>query len=197
MGLLSLIFLSGCFAGGNRTTWEYMPDMADSPALKAQKYEADLPHHRAMLTPPEGTIPRGYQPYAYKDDPEGAARELQNPLPRTEAVLLGGQKTFNIYCATCHGPKGLGDGSVVPPFPRPPSLQSDKVRTWSDGRIFHVITVGQNLMPSYASQLDPQQRWAVIQYMRALQLAENPSDANVEAYKTERRTSDIEHREKK
>ena len=185
----SLVFGSWCLSScsSNKRAWEYMPDMADQPSLKSQKYEADMPHHRGMLTPPEGTIPRGYEPYPYKNDPEAAGKNLQNPLPKTEAVLLGGQKTFNIYCSACHGLKGLGDGPVVPKFPKPPSLQSEKVRGWPDGRIFHVITVGQNLMPSYASQINAQQRWAVIRYLRALQNAENPSPEEVEAYKLQRK----------
>lgn len=173
-------FTSGC---ANKPTWEYMPDMADQPSLKAQKYQANMPHHRGMLTPPEGTIPRGYQPYAYAEDPEGAAKNLKNPLVATKEVLLAGQKVFNTYCIVCHGPKGFGDGSVVPPFPKPPSLQSEKIRNLADGGIFHIITKGQNLMPSYASQIPAASRWAVIYYLRAMQKAENPTPEDVEAYK--------------
>ena len=74
-----------------------------------------------------------------------------------------GQKIFNTYCIVCHGPRGDGAGFVVPPFPRPPSLFSDKIVGLTDGRIFHVITKGQNnIMPSYASQIAPEDRWAVI-----------------------------------
>jgi len=184
---ISLLAFGICACSSNKPTWEYMPDMANSPAQKAYEYSADLPHHRSALTPPAGTIPRNYEPYPYKEDPEGAGRNLKNPLPRTEEVLLAGQKTFNIYCIVCHGPKGLGDGPIIPKFPKPPSLQSEKVRNWTDGRIYHVITTGQNLMPSYASQIDPNTRWAVIHYIRALQRAENPAPGDVEEYKRERR----------
>lgn len=184
--IFDLWFLQGC-SSSSRTTWEYMPDMADQPSLKAQRYAPDLPHHRGMLEPVAGTIPRGYEPYPYKEDPEAAGKNLLNPLPRTQAVLEAGQKTFNTYCIVCHGTKGLGDGSVVPKFPKPPSLQSEKVRDWSDGRIYHVITMGQNLMPSYASQLTSQQRWAVIHYVRALQKAGNPKPEDVEEYQRARK----------
>lgn len=180
---LTLLVLS-C---SSKTAWEYMPDMADSPAWKAQEADPQAPHNRAMRMPVEGTIPRNYQPYLYKGDPEGAAKNLVNPLPRTPEVLASGQKLFNIYCAVCHGTSGQGDGSVVPPFPRPPSLHSDKVRDWPDGRIFHVVTEGQNMMPSYASQVDADGRWAMIHYLRVLQRSENPSAADVEAYKQYRR----------
>lgn len=160
-----------------------MPDMSNQPALKAQKYASNLPHHRAMLEPPAGTIPRDFVPYPYKEDPEGAEKNLKNPLPATQEVLAAGQKNYNTFCYVCHGLKGYGDGPVIPSFPRPPSLQSEKVRNWSDGRIFHVITMGQNLMPSYASQVTAPKRWAIIRYVRALQRAERPSPEDVEAYK--------------
>ena len=147
----------------------YMPDMAYSPALKAQE-------PGAMRVPVAGTVSQNSETYAYRsDDGEVAGRELQNPLKRTKTVLLRGQKMFNTYCIVCHGPSGEGDGHIVPKFPRPPSLQSDKVMAWSDGRIFHTISVGQNLMPSYASQIDMEDRWAIIYYVRALQRAKHPS----------------------
>ncbi len=179
---MTLFMLQGC-VGGNKTAWEYMPDMANSPAIKSQKMVASLPHHRGMLMPPDGTVPRGYEPYPYKEDPEGAAKFLINPLPKTEEVVLAGEKAYNTYCIVCHGAKGLGDGPVVPPFPKPPSFHSEKVQNWTDGRIFHVITVGQNLMPSYAAQIEPQTRWAIIRYLRVLQLAQNPSPEDRDAYR--------------
>ena len=179
-----ILFFVGC--SSNKPTWEYMPDMADSPSFKAQEYDPQAPHHRSLRTPVEGTIPRGYEPYHYKDDSEGAGRDLKNPLRRTEEVLLAGQKTYNTYCIVCHGAKGLGDGPIIPKFPKPPSLQSEKIRDWPDGRIYHVMTMGQNLMPSYASQIDAQTRWAVIHYIRVLQKAQNPTPQDVEAYKKER-----------
>ena len=183
-----ILMLGFCITAcsSNKPAWEYMPDMANQPSVKSQEYEADLPHHRGMRVPPEGTMPRGYELYHYKEDPEGAGVALQNPLPRTKEVVLAGEKIFNAHCGVCHGAKGLGDGLVVPPFPKPPSLQSEKVRNWSDGRIFHVITMGQNIMPSYASQITPQARWAAIHYIRILQLAQNPTAQDVEAYKKTR-----------
>lgn len=181
-----LILLVGAFWGcSNRPTWEFMPDMAESPALKAQEYDALLPHHRAMRLPVEGTIPRDFEPYRYKGDLAGAEANLINPLPRTEAVLSAGQAVYRTYCEVCHGARGLGDGSVVPPFPKPPSFHTDKARAYGDGRIFHIITEGQNnIMPSYASQIVPEKRWAAIHYVRLLQLAENPGGEDVDAFKT-------------
>ncbi len=152
----------------------YMPDMVFSPAIKAQE-------EGSMRAPVAGTVPRGYQPYAYVFDPEGAGRELRNPLRRSERVLARGQAVFSTYCLVCHGPGGEGDGSIIPKFPRPPSLQSDKVRGWADGRLYHVVSTGQGLMPSYASQIDSGDRWALVHYVRALQRSKRPTSDDLKA----------------
>lgn len=181
-GLLVLVGLCATIAcDRNKTTWEYMPDMADSSAVKAYEADASSPGMRSARPPLKGTIPRGYSPYAYPDDPEAAGANLHNPLSRTAAILAKGQKTYNTYCLVCHGGNGLGDGPIVPKFPRPPSLLSEKVQGWTDGRIFHVITRGQHLMPSYASQIMPEERWAVIHYVRVLQRAGDPRPEDVKA----------------
>jgi mono/diheme cytochrome c family protein len=153
-------------------TMVYMPDMVYSPALKAQQPGAERP-------PVPGTVSRDFQSYPYAKDPEKAGKELVNPLRPTKKVLLRGRQVFNTNCIVCHGPTGMGDGPIVPKFPRPQSLQSDKVRGWPDGSIYHVITMGQNLMPGYASQIDPADRWAVIHYVRVLQRSQNPTEADL------------------
>lgn len=144
-----------------------MPDMHHSPAYKAQE-------PGSLRQPVEGTVSRDAEIYPYPDQPE-ASSSLVNPIRRTKENLYWGKKLYNTYCIVCHGAYGEGDGSIVPKFPRPPSLQSDKVRNWKDGRIFHVITMGQNLMPSYATQVDVDERWAIINYVRVIQRAKNPS----------------------
>ena len=165
--------LSAC-GKSEKPSFVYMPDMAYSPALKAQE--------PGVRTPPKGTVPRGYVPYPYaKDAGALAGKELTNPLTATQSVLERGQVMFNTYCIVCHGPQGEGDGTIVPKFPRPPSLQSEKVRGWADGNIFHVITVGQNLMPSYASQIAVADRWAIIHYVRVLQRSKHPTPEDVKA----------------
>jgi cytochrome c5 len=170
--------LNGCGKSHHKPTFEYMPHMADSFAVKAQHLG---PFGEGMRVPPSGTLSQtSVVAYAYATDPEGAGKALKNPLPRTMAVMNRGQKTFNTFCIVCHGPKAEGNGYVVPRFPQPPSLHSEKVRGWTDGRIFHVITMGQNLMPGYALQISPEDRWAVIHYVRALQRAVNPTKADLE-----------------
>lgn len=177
-GLLGIVALSGCTK--STPDWEYMPDMYESTSFKAQKEDPHSKDGAAARIPPDGTVPRGYQPYHYAvAEGDKAGKELKNILPRTKMTMERGQKIFNTYCIVCHGPKGNGEGFVVPPYPRPPSLLSDKVRNWPDGNIFHVITKGQNLMPSYATQIDPNDRWAVIHYIRALQRAAQPTAEDV------------------
>ncbi|MDR3608072.1 MAG: cytochrome c [Oligoflexia bacterium] len=169
--IVAMAAASGC-TKHSKPNYIYMPDMYYSPAVKAQK--------ALMRLPVEGTVPRGYTPYHFTS-PEEAGKALIDPLPPTHAVLMRGQMMFNTYCQVCHGPAGLGDGNVVPKIPRPPSLQSDKIRNWPDGSIFHIITRGQNVMPSYASQIMPEDRWAIIRYIRVLQRSQHPTPEDLNA----------------
>jgi len=169
--LVAALGLAGC-GKHSKPNFTYMPDMHYSPALKAQEGVQRLPV--------KGTIPRGYEPYAHANlDPVAAGKLHMNPIPRTKANLLRGQQVYNTFCIVCHGPYGEGDGTVVPKYPRPPSLQSDKIRGYADGSIYNVITLGQNLMSSYASQISPDDRWKLVHYIRAIQKAKNPSAEDV------------------
>jgi mono/diheme cytochrome c family protein len=182
MKLLSLalaLVLTGCSGEHEKPNWTYMPNMAYSPANKAQ--EPQEGNGNQMRSPVQGTLAQGFEVYRFKDNPEGAGKELKNPLQRTKLVLIRGQELFNIYCSVCHGKSGEGDGSVVPKFPRPPTLQSEKVRDYPDGRIFHIITAGQNLMPSYATQVEPKDRWAIVHYIRALYRSKHPTPEDLKA----------------
>ena len=173
----SLIALSGCKR--SQPNFIFMPDMYYSPALKAQE-------EGGMRMPVKGTVPRGFTPYDFAaENSEELGKILINPLPRTKAVMLRGQTQYNTYCMVCHGAYGEGDGSVVPKYPRPPSLQSEKVQKWPDGRIFHVITAGQNVMPSYSTQVEQVDRWAIVHYIRALQKAKNPTASDLKAAEQE------------
>jgi mono/diheme cytochrome c family protein len=166
---------SGC-GRKQKPALEYMPDMAYGPTVHAQNEDLMNPGYTSMRMPVEGTVPRGFTPYRYAvEESLVAQRELVNPLPRSTDVLGRGQRVYMTYCVVCHGEKGDGQGYIVPKFPMPPSLLSAKVSGWPDGRIFHIVTRGQNLMPNYASQILPEDRWAVIHYVRALQRAGNPT----------------------
>lgn len=155
-------------------------EMAVQPKGKAQGTYGWFSGRQERIVhrdPVPGTIPMAsWMPYTIEGNDaasrERAARELTSP-PRSEASLAIGQKWFNVFCITCHGPQGDGDGLIVGPnlFPAPPSLHTPQARAFADGHIFHVITAGQNKMPSYADRLNPEQRWGVVHYVRALQRA--------------------------
>ncbi len=176
----ALIF-SACSGETETPIMQYMPHMSNTPVLKAQRGYAGRSDGSSMIMPPEGTIPRGFKPYKIRTDVE-AGRRLVNPLPITKEVLRRGQNRYETYCLVCHGEKGYGDGPVVPPFPTPKSLQSNKIRTRKDGYIYHVITKGSATMPSYATQISRKDRWAIIHYLRVLQRSEHPRKSDIKQY---------------
>ena len=96
------------------------------------------------------------------------------PFPVTDALLARGQARYDIFCSECHDRAGTGNGLVVQRgFSRPPSLHIDRLRAAPVGYIFDVITNGLGNMPSYSVQVSAPDRWAIIAYVRALQLSQN------------------------
>jgi mono/diheme cytochrome c family protein len=147
--------------------------------LKAQQPSELFKDGIGMRQPVEGTIARGFIPYPFKGKPEDAGKYLVDPLLQTKEVLERGKSKYLTFCSPCHGNFARGDSRLQGQFPSPPTLHSDKVRNWPDGRIYHVITEGQNAMPSYAPQLSPEDRWAIINYIRVLQRAQNAKDPDL------------------
>lgn len=128
---------------------------------RADAYEATraFSDGKVLQAPPAGTVAR--------EAPDSA------PPTVTPALLAEGRGRYAIYCAACHGDAGFG-GSVVAANmanPRPPSLRSPRVRALAPGQIHEVVTLGFGRMPSYAAQLSPRQRWAVVAYVGELQRA--------------------------
>lgn len=165
---------TGCSKDVTQPNIEVLQDMMESPAIKEQEFIEDQPDHRGMLVPPENTVPVGFKPYKYKFDPEGAGKNLKNPyaVDRSDLVLLTGQKQFETHCAVCHGFKGEGQNATSvgeKMVLKPPQLTSDKIKSWPDGRIYHVIADGQGIMPSYASHVPQNVRWQLVNYIRHLQ----------------------------
>jgi mono/diheme cytochrome c family protein len=106
------------------------------------------------------------------------------PFPITQQVLTRGQERFQIYCAMCHGATGYGDGMIVRRgFRRPPSYHTDQLRQAPVGHFFDVITNGWGAMPDYAAQIPAQDRWAIIAYVRALQLSQQVNANEVDPAK--------------
>lgn len=173
--IVASLFLSAC-SDKLKPNVEVIQDMMESPAVKAQEYDESSPDHRGMRVPPEGTVPVGFAPYKYAKNIEGMPANA-NPLSGDTAseVLLVGQKFYFTNCAVCHGDQGQG-GDSTPAAQKmglkPPPLISDKIKGWTDGQIYHVITQGQGVMKPYASHIPQKFRWQVVNYIRHLQKSE-------------------------
>ena len=160
-------------------------DMHDQPKyipLRPSDFFGDGRSERPLLP---GTIARGH----LKDDvafytgkgPDGKPVD-GFPFPVTKEVLDRGQQRFNIYCTPCHGHLGNGDGMIPSRgFRHPPTYHQDRLRKVPDGYIFDVITTGFGAMQDYSAQVAPADRWAIVAYIRALQLSENATVADVPA----------------
>ena len=184
---LLLAFLSTIAVGllrtdAGKTNFELFPDMAHGPRYNAFSPNANLTGGQTLQAPPAGAIARGLMPLHYTASQQDALRageELANPdVAGDERALDRGRYVFANFCAACHGADAAGNGPVAQRgYPPPPSLLADKTVNMKDGQLFHVLTFGQNNMPSYASQLSRQDRWDAVTYVRSLQLAARPRAA--------------------
>lgn len=172
------LFLLSCESGKPERGFQYMPDMYQSPALKSQEsytliqiddsgkeITIEVP---AMRVPPQGTVPRHFIPYEAAADVD-LGKKLINPLAATEDVLRLGRDKYDQFCAVCHGKDGdAAKGYVASKFGGILPINTDVVAAYEDGHIFWIITAGRNRMPDYSAQLNAEERWAVIHYVRAL-----------------------------
>ncbi len=152
--------------------------MHNQPRLDAQKPSAFFKDGRGMRMPVAGTVARGHLSLGVATQEEAAA--LVNPLPRTREVLLKGRTAFHNRCEACHGALANGVPSLTSAYgAKPANLQSQQFRDYPDGKIYWAIVNGKNAMPPHAAELDENQRWAVVHYVRALQRAQNAKDADL------------------
>ncbi|WP_212001267.1 cytochrome c [Chitinophaga sp. HK235] len=164
-------FLAACNKGEhNRKPGRiYMPDMYESRAYEF--YSARL----SGLKPVEGTVKRGeLLPYHLKEADTAQANLVKNPLTITPEDLKEGERLFNIYCGICHGTALDGNGPLYkggegPYSAAPANLVAGAKAGYTEGRLFHVMTYGYNMMGSYASQLDRAQRWKIAAYIKSKQ----------------------------
>lgn len=152
---------------------EFMPDMYRSPSYETYGENSLFPDSMASRKPVEGTIPRGFMPYANPNTFEGYKKSDSLRMPaefNTAESMEEGKRLYGIFCQSCHGLSGMGDGLVGQKLPGPPPAYSGPVlKNLSEGKMFHSITYGKNLMGEHASQLSPQQRWNIISYIKTLQ----------------------------
>ena len=153
--------------------------MAYQDKLTAQEKSEFFTDHYGARPKVEGTVAKGFMPYPYIGQ-NNPTETLANPLLQTKEVLLLGQKKYLTFCSPCHGNFADGDSRLRGQFPNPPTLHSTRARDFSDGMLYHIITNGQNSMPSYAPQITRDERWAVVNYIRVLQRAKNANDSDIE-----------------
>ena len=157
-------------------------DMHDQPKYIPLRESAFFGDDRSARPIVEGTVARGHlheDTLFYTGKVAGKDAEAF-PIPITAPVLARGRERFDIYCAPCHGRTGGGDGMVVRRgFRRPPTFHQDRLRDAPVGHFFDVITNGFGAMPDYAEQVRSEDRWAIIAYVRALQLSEHATTADV------------------
>ena len=130
------------------------------------------------------TVARGHMrtdELLYTGRVNGVAMD-QFPFPVTRAVLERGRARFNIYCSPCHDYTGSGRGMIVQRgFPPPPSYHIERLRQAPAGHFFEVMTNGYGAMYSYAGRITPEDRWAIVAYIRALQLSQHATLDDVPA----------------
>lgn len=152
-------------------------DMANQPKYEPLEAAPDWPDNQSALEPVPGTVARG---------------ERLGPVPDTlpftlnRELLERGKERYEIYCTPCHGITGHANGMVVQRgFPAPPSLHQEHLRQVPLRHFYRVITDGTGVMYSYAARVEPEDRWAVAAYIRALQLSQNarPEDLTAEQRK--------------
>jgi len=169
-------------------------DMHDAPRFKPLQENPFYEDGRASRPIPAGTVARGF----LKDDDvfytgmQNGAPVEKIPMPLTDAVVQRGQERYNIYCSPCHGVAGDGDGMIVKRgYKKPPSYHDPRLRNERAGYFFDVMTRGFGQMPDYAAQVSPKDRWAIVAYVRALQLSQHATVGDLTAREKDR----LEHPE--
>ena len=178
-------------------------DMQDQPRYKVYKQEDGtfFNDKRASRNLPDGTVARGMLHenkalYTGKKDAPASTAPVQTvtdstgntlvasfpndveefPVPVTKELIDRGEQRFKVFCIVCHGPVGNGDGMIVRRgFSKPPTYHDDRLRNAPVGHFFDVMTNGWGKMNSYASQVPVADRWAIVSYIRTLQISQNPS----------------------
>ncbi len=165
----------------SQRSFQILADMHDSVPYDSQG-STPVTGDGSGLLPPPGSAAVGYPAFRYSPTPEEALRageELRNPESAEDArAVERGAFVYRTFCEMCHAANGSGQGPMtkrgVPP---PPSLLAERAREMKDGQMYHVLTLGQGNMASYASQVERSDRWKVILYVRSLQQAA-PEDSS-------------------
>lgn len=166
---LSLVLAAGCD--------HLHQDMGNQPKNKPLSPSEFFADGRSERMPVENTVSRD----ALDNDELVVAKDSNNfPLPVNQALLDRGEERYKIYCSPCHGLQGDGNGMVaMRGMKHPPSYHDDRLRQSPNGYFYDVITNGFGQMYSYSAQIPPRDRWAIVAYVRALQLSRNVRGADM------------------
>lgn len=160
----------------------YAQDMANQDRYEPLEASDLFEDGRASREPIEGTVARGQlfeDDHLYRGVVNGAPAE-EFPFEITADVMARGQERYQIFCTPCHDQLGTGNGIVVQRgFRRPSSFHVDRLREAAPGYYFDVMTNGFGAMYSYAAQVPPEDRWAIAAYIKALQLSQNATEAEL------------------
>jgi Cytochrome C oxidase, cbb3-type, subunit III len=165
----ALVLLAACGIAGCDNTLRQ--DMANQPRvnpLAPSDFFADGRSERPAI---ENTVARG----SVENDALFVPKDSNTfPLPLTKELLQRGQERYNIFCTPCHGLQGDGQGMVaMRGMKHPPSYHQDRLRAVPNGYLYDVVTNGFGAMYGYSAQIQPRDRWAIVAYVRALQLSRN------------------------
>jgi mono/diheme cytochrome c family protein len=157
-------------------------DMHNQPKYQPFERNPFFADQRASRPLVPGVVARGHldEDQAFFTGASAAGPLATNPLPLTRELLMRGQERFNINCSPCHDRVGGGAGMIVQRgYKQPQTFHSDRLRGMPDGYFFQVMTKGFAVMPSYATQVPARDRWAIVAYIRALQLSQHAALADV------------------
>ena len=163
-------------------------NMDQQPRMEAQEVNKFFEDNRSMRQPVEGTIARGFkkEDVAYYEGTNANGEWIADiPVDVTKELLYRGQDRYDVYCSVCHGGTGAGDGIIMTGnygYVPAPTYHQDRLREAPDGEIYSAIYNGVRTMPSYATQIKVEDRWAIVAYIRALQASQNVSEDEINQY---------------
>ena len=188
VAVLALSALAGCRGGSaDDPPIVLIRNMYNQPKYSTQHTSTYFADKRTMRPPVEGTVPARVagRPVELDDEvasgrtADGSAYVMTVPdvvarrAGGMEALVQRGRERYNIYCTPCHAQTGLGNGTVVQRgYQKPPSLSDARLREMPDGQIYATIHNGVRNMPAYGAQIQESDRWAIVSYVRALQLTQ-------------------------
>ena len=186
-----IVMMAGCNNTRRNPGRAYMPDMVYSRAYETYASTENLEKRGIyyIARPVEGTIARGDM-FAYTLKNDSASYVLsaatKNPLSADSIDMLEAERLYLVNCGICHGPKLDGNGPLWKggdgPYPAAPkNFMGDDMKAMSEGTMFHSVTYGKGQMGSYASQLNTQQRWMVIAYVKSKQVGGAAKDSAMAA----------------